>query len=93
MPLTDSSDDDDDSATTSTSKIGVYTDFYGLDYWKQSMGFYAVVGVFGIYSLGLVLSLVFDVQPHKRVKFRLLRDFTNINTQFQGTLYKQQQQQ
>jgi hypothetical protein len=42
-------------------KLGIYTDFYGMLYWSQSMGFIAVLGAFSLYFLGLLLAIVFDV--------------------------------
>ena len=44
-------------------KLGIYTDFYGMLYWNQSMGFIAVVAAMILYLVGLLVVVVFDVQP------------------------------
>lgn len=44
-------------------KLGIYTDFYGMLYWNESLGYRAVIAAVLIYFFGLSMSLVFDVQP------------------------------
>jgi len=45
------------------TKLGMYTDFYGMDFWKESFGFIAVVGATVTFFLGLILSIIFDIKP------------------------------
>jgi hypothetical protein len=42
-------------------KLGIYTDFYGMLFWNQSMGFIAVIGVMTLYLIGLFIVIIFDV--------------------------------
>lgn len=44
-------------------KLGIYTDFYGMLYWNKSMGFVAVIGSMSLYLIGLLIVIIFDVQP------------------------------
>jgi hypothetical protein len=60
-------------------KLGIYTDFYGMLFWSQSMGFIAVIGVMSLYLVGLLVVVIFDVQPQKRLKYRLIRDFRSMD--------------
>ncbi|CDW83340.1 proprotein convertase subtilisin kexin type partial [Stylonychia lemnae] len=60
-------------------KLGIYTDFYGMDFWQESLGFIAVIGASVTFFLGLVISIIFDIKPQKQVKYRLMRDFRNID--------------
>ena len=43
------------------------------------MGFIAVLGVMSLYLVGLLIVIIFDVQPQKRVKYRLIRDFRSMD--------------
>ena len=58
--------------------LGLYLDYEGLNYWSGSFGFYAVCAATGMYGIGLVLAIVFDIQPLKRMKHRMFTDFRNI---------------
>ena len=42
-------------------KMGIYTDFYGMNYWQDSFGFIVILGAVGVYALGLLLSIIFDI--------------------------------
>jgi len=42
-------------------KIGIYTDFYGMNYWRESFGFLVILGAFCGYIVGLALSIIFDI--------------------------------
>jgi hypothetical protein len=60
-------------------KLGIYTDFYGMLFWNQSMGFIAVIGAMSLYLVGLLVVIIFDVQPQKRLKYKLTRDFRSMD--------------
>lgn len=47
--------------------LGVYTDYYGLDYWPTSFGFRAVLAGILFYLLVLVAFLMYDIKPRKRM--------------------------
>ncbi len=61
-------------------KLGIYTDFYGMNYWRESFGFIAILGAISIYAFGILLSLIFDVQPQKRLVYKLLLNFRSFDT-------------
>lgn len=67
-------------------KMGIYTDFYGMNYWQDSFGFIVILGAVGVYALGLLLSIIFDIQPQKKLKFRFMRDFRSIDNHIEGKL-------
>lgn len=60
-------------------KLGIYTDFYGMNYWQESLGFIAVVGASVTFFIGMIMSIIFDIRPQKRIKHKLLVDFRNID--------------
>ena len=53
-------------------------------YWRESFGFIAVIGAVTLYIVGLAFSLVFDLQPQKRLRYKLMRDFRS----FEAYLFK-----
>lgn len=60
-------------------KLGIYTDYYGMNYWQDSLGFVAVLGASATFLIGLIFSIIFDIKPQKRIKHKLLKDFRNID--------------
>ncbi len=60
-------------------KLGIYTDYYGINYWQDSLGFVAVLGATATYIIGLIFSIIFDIKPQKRIRHKLIRDFRNID--------------
>lgn len=71
--------DPTNDALVGNPKLGIYTDFYGMNYWQSSFGFIAVIGASVVFFIGLVLSIIFDIRPQKRIKHKLLVDFRNID--------------
>ena len=58
-------------------------------YWRESFGFIAVLGAVTLYFVGLAFSLVLDLQPQKRLRFKLMRDFRS----FEAYLFKDDKDQ
>lgn len=71
--------DETDSWLGNEVELGVYTDFYAMNYWQESFGFIAVIGAGSIYFIGLILSIIFDIKPQKMMKHKIFRDFRNID--------------
>ena len=60
-------------------KLGIYTDYYGINYWQDSLGFFAVLGALVTYITGMIFSVIADIKPMKRMKHKLIRDFRSID--------------
>lgn len=43
------------------------------------MGFFAVLGALVTYITGLILSVIADIKPMKRIRHKIIRDFRNID--------------
>jgi hypothetical protein len=43
------------------------------------MGFIAVLGSMALYFTGLLFAIIFDIQPQKRLKYKLYRDFRSMD--------------
>ena len=71
--------DPTNSSQRTHTKLGIYTDYYGMNHWQDSMGFIAVLGASVTFLVGLLVSIIFDIRPMKRLKHKLLKDFRNID--------------
>ena len=59
--------------------LGLYTDYYALNYWQESFGFRAVLAASAVYLIGIFFSVIFDIKPRRNIIFKLKRDFRNID--------------
>lgn len=60
-------------------KQGFYSDSFALVSWTDSMGYQVALGASLAYILGMVICIVVDIKPRKRILFRLMKDLRNID--------------
>lgn len=58
--------------------LGIYQDFYALNYWKDSFGFLALCGSTSLYLIGLFFSLVADYHVLRRIKRKLILEYEKL---------------
>ena len=59
--------------------LGVYTDYYGLNYWPTSFGFRSALAAILLYIVGLIVFILYDIKPKKKMEKRIISDFRNID--------------
>ena len=58
--------------------LGIYQDFYALNYWRDSFGFFALCGSTSLYLVGLLFALIADYHALRRIKRKLILEYEKL---------------
>jgi hypothetical protein len=58
--------------------LGIYQDFYALNYWNESFGFFSLCGSTSLNVIGLFFALIADYHALRRIKRKLILEYEKL---------------